>query len=66
MSDKIIQFDNFTIEPIVGLELFKTNSRLLNKLKLDIEQNNSYEIHQLYKTIHFRLIFSFFSFQNIT
>jgi hypothetical protein len=55
MSDNIkIQFENYSIEPIVGLALFKANSRLLNKLKLDIEQNNSYEIHQLYKTIHFR------------
>ena len=56
MSNKIqmIQFDDYSIEPIVDLEIFKTNSRLLNKLKLDIEQNNSYEIHQLYKTIHFR------------
>lgn len=61
MTDKnqLIQFDNYSIDPIVGLELFRTNSRLLNKLKLDIEQNNSYEIHQLYKTIHFRLSLKF-------
>lgn len=49
-----IKFDSYSIEPIAKLSVFKVNARLFKKLKLDIAEGNSYEIHQLFKTIHFR------------
>lgn len=45
---------NFSIEPIESLVIFKSNPKLLVRLKLNIEQDSFYEAHQLYKTIHFR------------
>lgn len=46
--------------PIESLDVFKQNPRLLLRLKLVRENNNTYEAHQLYKTIHFRFYISLF------
>ena len=42
------------IETIENLDVFKQNPRLLIRLRLIFENENLYEAHQLYKTIHFR------------
>ena len=55
---------SYSLEPIVHLPIFQTsNSRLLKKLRDDMKRDEgAYEIHQLYKTIHFRsAAFSLFS-----
>jgi len=45
---------NFTLDSIQNLIVFKQNPKLLLKLKLNTNEDNYYETHQLYKTIHFR------------
>ena len=44
----------FNIESIQNLEIFKQNPRLFIRLKMCLDQNNYYEAHQTYKTLHFR------------
>jgi hypothetical protein len=44
----------FSIDLIENLEIFKQNRKLFLRLKICIEQNNYYEAHQAYKTLHFR------------
>jgi hypothetical protein len=43
-----------SIESIQSLDVFKQNPRLLIRLRMVLENENTYEAHQLYKTIHFR------------
>lgn len=45
-----------SVESIGSLEVFKQNPRLLLRLRMTIDNDNSYEAHQLYKTIHFRCV----------
>jgi hypothetical protein len=47
---------NFTLDTIENLSVFKQNPKLLVKLKLNTSEDNFYETHQLYKTIHFRCV----------
>lgn len=49
---------NFSLEPIESLYIFKTNPKLLQRLRLNTDDDNYYETHQLYKTIHFRCVSS--------
>lgn len=46
----------FSLDSIEKLSVFKTNPKLLKKLKLNTSEAepNFYEAHQLYKTLHFR------------
>lgn len=46
----------FSLESIQHLTVFKTNPKLLTRLKLNTSQDSFYEAHQLYKTLHFRSI----------
>lgn len=46
----------FSLDPILGATVFKTNPKLLYKLKLNTGENSFYEAHQLYKTLHFRCL----------
>jgi hypothetical protein len=50
-SNKVPQY---SIDDIAKLSIFDQNPKLLNKLKLDLANDNFYEAHQLFKTIHFR------------
>ena len=47
---------NFSLDSIENLSIFKTNPKLLQRLKLNTSDDSFYETHQLYKTIHFRCI----------
>ena len=44
----------FSIEKIKNLDIFKQNPRLFIRLQMCLDQNNYYEAHQAYKTLHFR------------
>jgi hypothetical protein len=44
----------FSIDKIKNLDIFKQNPRLLIRLQMCLDQNNYYETHQAYKTLHFR------------
>jgi hypothetical protein len=47
---------DFSLNCIENLNVFKQNPKLLIKLKQNTAEDNYYETHQLYKTIHFRCI----------
>ena len=47
---------SFALDPIENLNVFKSNPKLLYKLKLNTSEGNFYEAHQLYKTLHFRSV----------
>jgi hypothetical protein len=53
LKDSIVPLE-YKIDPIENLQVFSKNPKLLQRLKLDIQNNSYYEAHQLYKTIHFR------------
>jgi hypothetical protein len=53
-SDESSLAKEYSIESIQNLEVFKQNPRLLIRLRMVFENENTYEAHQLYKTIHFR------------
>lgn len=44
----------FSIDNIKNLDVFIQNPRLFIRLKMCLDQNNYYEAHQAYKTLHFR------------
>jgi len=45
---------SFSLGSIENFNVFKTNPKLLKRLKINDSEDNFYEAHQLYKTIHFR------------
>ncbi len=53
-KNKPVNFDEYSLDSIANLQVLKSNQRLLQKLKNDMANDSFYEIHQLYKTIHFR------------
>lgn len=48
--------ESFSLSSIENFNVFKTNPKLLKRLKINDKEDNFYEAHQLYKTIHFRCI----------
>ena len=50
---------SYTIASIENLEIFRTNPKLLARLRLNIENLSIYEAHQLFKTINFRLVLNY-------
>lgn len=53
LKDSIVPLE-YSINPIESLQVFSKNPKLLQRLKLDIQNNSYYEAHQLFKTIQFR------------
>lgn len=49
--------NKFRLDDILNLEIFKIHPKLLIRLKINVEQLNFYEAHQIYKTLHFRYAF---------
>ena len=45
---------SFSLGSIENFNVFKTNPKLLKRLRINDSEDNFYEAHQLYKTIHFR------------
>ena len=46
----------FSIGSVENLSIFKQNSKLLLRLKMNTSEDNFYEAHQLYKLINFRCL----------